>query len=43
MFLDQWAIGQLLAAEIEASIDAALEDFANHDWSMLYRGNVLDD
>jgi hypothetical protein len=23
--------------------DAALADFANHDWSLLYRGSVLDD
>jgi hypothetical protein len=43
MFLDRWAIGHLLAEEIEARVDEALNDFANHDWSMMYRGNVLDD
>ena len=27
----------------EAVVEAALSDFNNHDWSLLYRGSVLDD
>jgi hypothetical protein len=43
LFLDRWAIGHLLSEEMEARADEALNDFANRDWSMLYRGSVLDD
>jgi hypothetical protein len=52
IFLDQWAVGRLcadqncvdrVAADIQARADAALADPDNHDWSLLYRGSVLDD
>jgi hypothetical protein len=43
LFLDRWAIGHLVGAQIQAGLDPALDDFTNRDWSMLYRGSVLDD
>jgi hypothetical protein len=43
LFLDRWAIGRLMAPHAEPTIEAAVEDFANRDWSNLYRGNILDD
>ena len=43
LFLDRWAIGHLVAREIDAPTKSALDDFANRDWSILYRGSVLDD
>jgi ATP-dependent Clp protease ATP-binding subunit ClpA len=51
LFLDQWAIGQLLgdaagydrvARDLKRH-EAGLADTAKHDWSVLYRGSVLDD
>jgi hypothetical protein len=52
-FLDRWAIGHLLsdapaldrvAGDIRhAQTEAAIADPANKDWSILYRGDVLDD
>jgi hypothetical protein len=51
-FLDRWAIGHLLldasaldrvAGDVETQTDAAIADPANHDWTILYRGSVLDD
>ncbi|MGA2441582.1 MAG: hypothetical protein ABSH08_11525 [Tepidisphaeraceae bacterium] len=52
LFLDRWAIGQLLndvpaldrvAGDVQAQTDAAIADPGNRDWSVLYRGSVLDD
>ena len=51
LFLDQWAVGVLcadqsvdrVAADIQARTDAAIADPENRDWSLLYRGSVLDD
>jgi hypothetical protein len=52
LFLDRWAIGQLLndapaldrvAGDLKARTEAAIADPANRDWSVLYRGSVLDD
>jgi hypothetical protein len=52
LFLDRWAIGHLLtddpaldrvAGDVQAQTDAAIADPANRDWSILYRGSVLDD
>jgi hypothetical protein len=43
LFLDRWAIGRLMSPEMKSSIDAAIEDFSNRDWSILYRGSILDD
>jgi hypothetical protein len=52
LFLDQWAVGKLysspshvdrVAADVLARANAALADPDNHDWSLLYRGSVLDD
>ncbi|MGD0139797.1 MAG: hypothetical protein ABSD28_13040 [Tepidisphaeraceae bacterium] len=52
LFLDRWAIGQLLndapaldrvAGDVQAQTDAAIADPANRDWSLFYRGSVLDD
>jgi hypothetical protein len=52
-FLDRWAIGHLLSDApaldrvagdiLQAQTDAAIADPANRDWSILYRGSVLDD
>jgi hypothetical protein len=28
---------------MDSSVDSALADHSNHDWSILYRGSVLDD
>ena len=52
LFLDQWAIGHLLndasgldrvAGDVSSATEAAIADHANRDWSILYRGSVLDD
>ncbi|MGA3066324.1 MAG: hypothetical protein ABSF29_05700 [Tepidisphaeraceae bacterium] len=51
IFLDCWTASRVAAdpqavqrmAQDLAAIDAALADPENHDWSMLYRGSVLDD
>jgi hypothetical protein len=51
-FLDRWAISHLLsdasaldrvAGDVQAQTDAAIADHANRDWTVLYRGSVLDD
>jgi len=51
-FLDRWAIGHLLsdasaldrvAGDVQTQTDAAIADHANRDWTILYRGSVLDD
>src|SRR5271165_2953044 len=52
-FLDRWAVGALLndapaldrvAIDIrQARTEAAIADPANRDWSILYRGSLLDD
>jgi hypothetical protein len=51
-FLDRWAIGHLLsdgsaldrvAGDVQARTDAEIADPKNRDWSVLYRGSVLDD
>jgi hypothetical protein len=51
-FLDRWAIGHLLsdasaldrvAGDVQAQTEAAIADPANRDWTILYRGSVLDD
>jgi hypothetical protein len=46
--LDRVAGDMRYAAEAEecpkdSSVDSALADHSNHDWSILYRGSVLDD
>jgi hypothetical protein len=54
LFLDQWVAGRLVdrravdrvAADVGlalAQTEAQLADPSNHDWSLLYRGSVLDD
>jgi len=52
MFLDRWAVAQLLtdapaldrvAYDLESQIEAAIADPKNRNWSVLYRGSVLDD
>ena len=47
-FLDQWIDGVITGQvrgvdRVAADVDAALADPLNHDWSILYRGSVLDD
>jgi hypothetical protein len=51
-FLDRWAIGHLLsdgsaldrvASDLKTQTDASIADHANRDWTVLYRGSVLDD
>lgn len=52
-FLTLWAMDRMMArpaaadrfrADIEQSaIQRAVDDPHNHDWSLLYRGSVLDD
>jgi hypothetical protein len=51
-FLDRWAIGHLLsdasaldrvAGDVHTQTEAAIADPANRDWTILYRGSVLDD
>jgi hypothetical protein len=51
IFLDCWLASRLsdhangverVAADVSAA-DDALADPANHDWSLMYRGNILDD
>jgi len=54
-FLTLWALDHLLTrpgaikrlrAHVKngsSAVDAALSDPLNHDWSLLYRGSVLDD
>jgi hypothetical protein len=54
-FLTLWALDHLLSrpdsikhlrANVKNSnpkLDAAISDPLNHDWSLLYRGSVLDD
>jgi len=50
-FVDRWTGARLaadaraverMAADLQA-IEAAIADPDNHDWSLLYRGSVLDD
>jgi hypothetical protein len=52
LFLDRWAIGHLLsdapaldrvAGDVQTQTEAAIADPANRDWTVLYRGSVLDD
>jgi hypothetical protein len=52
MFLDRWAVSQLLidapaldrvAYDVESQVEAAIADPKNKNWSVLYRGSVLDD
>jgi hypothetical protein len=51
-FLDLWTLSRLakphpaidrVAADVQSPNDSALSDPKNHDWSILYRGSVLDD
>ena len=47
-FLTLWALDRLMtkpkaADRMHADIERAVEDPHNHDWSLLYRGSVLDD
>jgi hypothetical protein len=47
-FLALWALDRLLTKPLavdrfQADIEQALEDPNNRDWSMMYRGSVLDD
>jgi hypothetical protein len=52
-FLDRWAIGHLVADEpamdrvagdvMKTQAEEAIADPKNRDWSILYRGSVLDD
>jgi hypothetical protein len=51
-FLDRWAVSQLLsdapaldrvAYDIETRTQAEIADPKNKNWSVLYRGSVLDD
>ena len=50
-FLTLWALDhvsrtqplQRMAADVAQSTDQAIADPHNHDWSILYRGSVLDD
>ena len=52
IFLDRWAVARLLAdspgvdrvmGDVETRLEAEIADHANRDWSILYRGSVLDD
>jgi hypothetical protein len=52
MFLDRWAVTQLLTDasaldrvvyDLESQAEAAIADPKNKNWSVLYRGSVLDD
>lgn len=52
LFLDRWAVTQLLtdapaldrvAGDLDAQTEAAIADPGNRDWTVLYRGSVLDD
>jgi hypothetical protein len=44
-FLTMWALDQAAARICDGSkqVEAALADPQDHDWSILYRGSVLDD
>ena len=45
-FLTMWALDQAaerLCNDRDAAVQAALADPQDHDWSILYRGSVLDD
>lgn len=51
-FLDRWAVARLLSdspgidrvmGDVHARMEAEIADHANRDWSILYRGSVLDD
>jgi hypothetical protein len=51
-FLDRWAVSQLLtdtpaldrmAYDAESQLEIAIADPKNKNWSVLYRGSVLDD
>jgi hypothetical protein len=51
-FLTLWALEHMnrrsrpverMAADVAQSADQAIADPHNHDWSILYRGSVLDD
>ncbi len=51
-FLDRWAVSQLLsdapaldrvAYDLESRAQAEIADPKNKNWSVLYRGSVLDD
>jgi hypothetical protein len=52
VFLDRWAVNRLIngayaldrvAADMEAAVEKFIADPQNRDWSVLYRGSVLDD
>ena len=52
IFLDRWAVAQLLsdapaldrvAYDLESRAEAEIADPKNKNWSVLYRGSVLDD
>ena len=45
-FFEMWAIEQAserLAGAANRELDRKIADPGNHDWSLLYRGNILDD
>ncbi len=51
-FLELWALECLfdrphlvdrVASDVERAADVAVADPLNHDWSLLYRGSILDD
>jgi hypothetical protein len=47
-FLALWALDRLLTRPVaidrfQADINNAIDDPHNRDWSMMYRGDVLDD
>ena len=51
-FLTLWALDRVhrqpqrldrMAADVAQSAEQAIADPHNHDWSILYRGSVLDD
>ncbi|MGA2582308.1 MAG: hypothetical protein ABSG31_03445 [Tepidisphaeraceae bacterium] len=51
LFLDRWAAHEVVSAALDrvadgverAAIEAAIADPHNRDWSLLYRGSILDD
>lgn len=45
-FLSLWALHDphdRMGDEAQVQAEAELEDFHSHDWSLMYRGSVLDD
>ncbi len=52
LFMDLWILGELkrkstqidrIAADVNSQHASALKSHEEHDWSILYRGDILDD